>query len=138
MIKFGESLVSWKSMKQDTISRSSTEAIYRSMASTIDEVTWIPSLFTKLGVPIQLPIALMSDSKSSIQLAANLIFYEKTKHIKIDCHFIRDKIKFGIIEDKHVHTLHQVVGLLTKGLSQPQHLHLLGKLSDLNTFHPVS
>lgn len=76
VIQLGGSLVSWKSKKQHTISRSSAEAEYRSMASAVAELTWLEGLFTDLGVPIHKPITVLSDSKSAIQLAANPIFHE--------------------------------------------------------------
>ena len=85
VIKFGESLVSWKSKKQQTVSRSSAEAEYRSMTSAVSEITWLLGLFKELGVNVQLPITIFSDSKSAIQLVANLVLHERTKHIEIDC-----------------------------------------------------
>ena len=136
IVKFGDSLVSWKSKKQQTVSRSSAEAEYRSMASAVAEVTWLIGLFNELNVSIQMPITVWSDSKSAIQLAANPVFHERTKHIEIDCHFIRDKVKTGLIQTEYVHTHQQIADLLTKGLSQAQHLHLLGKLGVLNILHP--
>lgn len=136
VIKFGESLISWKSKKKNTVSRSSAEAEYRSMASAVAEVTWLLGLFKELGVISQVPIPILSDSKSAMQIAANPIFHERTKHIEIDCHFIRDKIKSGMIHIVYVPNQHQVADLLTKGLGNSQHLHLLGKLGVLNILHP--
>lgn len=89
VIKFGNSLIFWKSKKQHTVSRSSAEAKYRSMASPVVEIVWLTRLFHVLGITLQKPVPLYSDSKVAMQIAANPIFHERTKHIEIDCHFIR-------------------------------------------------
>ena len=86
-MNIGDTLISWKSKKHSTVSRSSSEAEYRSLVSTVAEVVWLISLFKELGLSIQLPVDISCDSKSAIQIAANLVFHEHTKHI--DCHFIR-------------------------------------------------
>ena len=64
----------------------------------IAEVTWLVGLFNDLDVPLTQPIKVISDSRLAIQLDANLVFHERTKHIEIDCHFIRDKIKYGLVQ----------------------------------------
>lgn len=74
------------------------------MASAVADVTWLLGLFKELEVPLKLPVSILSDSKSAIQIAANPIFHERTKHIEIDCHFIRDKIKAGVIHTTYVPT----------------------------------
>ncbi|XP_075092389.1 uncharacterized protein LOC142172624 [Nicotiana tabacum] len=84
LVKFGNALISRKSKKQSTISRSSTEAEFRSMASCAAEVTWLTSLYSELGVKIELSITLICDSKTAIQIAVNPLFHERTKHIDID------------------------------------------------------
>ena len=137
VIKFGESLVSWKSKKQQTVSRSSAEAEYRIMASAVSEITWLLGLF-KVGVDVQLHITIFSDSKSAIQLADNPVLHERTKHIEIDCHFIRDKIKAGEVDTAYIHTQQQLADILTKGLPRAQHEHLISKLGVLNVFAPTS
>nr|XP_016513771.1 PREDICTED: uncharacterized mitochondrial protein AtMg00810-like [Nicotiana tabacum] len=93
VIKPGDSLLSWKSKKQQTISRSSTEAEYRSLAAVAAEVTWIVGLLQELNVALNQPVYLYCDSKATLQIASNPIFHERTKHIEIDCHFVREKIK---------------------------------------------
>ncbi|XP_019263121.1 PREDICTED: uncharacterized protein LOC109240895 isoform X2 [Nicotiana attenuata] len=135
---FGNALISWKSKKQDTVARSSAEAEFRSMASTAAEIVWLIGLLGELDVKLQLPVALFCDSKAAIQIAANRIFHERMKHIDIDCHFIREKIKAGIIKTIHVNTKEQIADMLTKGLGRTQHQHLLCKLGVKNIFLPSS
>ncbi|XP_015078429.1 uncharacterized protein LOC107022289 [Solanum pennellii] len=81
LVKFGSSLVSWKSKKQQTVSRSSAEAEYKSMASVVAKVTWLLGLFQELGVKVTQPVTVMSDSKAALQIASNPIFHERTKQI---------------------------------------------------------
>ncbi|XP_015165132.1 uncharacterized mitochondrial protein AtMg00810-like [Solanum tuberosum] len=107
LVKFDDSLISWKAKKQPTISRSSAEAEYRSIASTVAEIVWVVGLFTELGITLTLPVFVHCDSKSAIQIAANPVFHERTKHIDIDCHFIHEKILQGLIETVYLSTTEQ-------------------------------
>ncbi|XP_070029686.1 secreted RxLR effector protein 161-like [Nicotiana sylvestris] len=66
IIKLGDSIISWKSKKQHTVSRSSTEAEYRSMAVAVSEVIWITGLLRELNVPVTTPVKLFCDSKAAI------------------------------------------------------------------------
>lgn len=102
MVKFGASPISWKSKKQTTISRSSAEAEYRSLASTVAELVWLAGLFKEFAVDIQLPVSLYCDNKSAIQITANPVFHERTKHIDIDCHFIREKVLQGLVHIQYL------------------------------------
>lgn len=103
LIKFGSSPISWKSKKQSIISRSSVEAEYRSLASTVIELVWLIGLFNELNVPISLHVPLYY-GKSVIQIASNSVFHELTKHIDIDCHFIREKVLAGLLSFLHLCT----------------------------------
>lgn len=111
MVKYGESLISWKSKKQNTISRSSAEAEYRSLASTVAELTWLLGLFKELGVTLQLPVAMHCASKAAIQIAVNPVFHDRTKHIDINCHFIREKVLQGLVLPVYLSSVEQPAGL---------------------------
>ena len=67
------------------------------MASTVAEIVWTVGLFQELGVDISLLVSIHSDSTSALQIAINPVFHERTKHIDIDCHFIREKIQDGLL-----------------------------------------
>ena len=88
----GGNLVSWKSKKQSVVARSSAEAEYRAMASTTCELIWLKALVQDLGFKIEAPMKLFCDNKAAIYIASNPVFYERTKHIEMDCHFIREKV----------------------------------------------
>nr|XP_016447195.1 PREDICTED: uncharacterized mitochondrial protein AtMg00810-like [Nicotiana tabacum] len=138
LVKFGGALVSWKSKKQETVSRSLAEAEFRSMATCIAEITWLISLFRELGVEIQLPVQLRCYSKAVIQITANPIFHERTKHIDIDCHFVRERILYGIVQTNHVSIKEQLADILTKSLAKTQHDHFLHNLGVKNLYSTVS
>ena len=138
MVKIDRSLISWKAKKQTTVSRSSAEAEYRSLASTVSELVWLLGLLKEVGTKVQVPVQVYSDSKAAIQIAANPVYHERTKHIEIDCHFIIEKLQKGLIKVEYISTKEQPADVLTKGLSRLQHEHLLSKLGVLNIFAPPS
>ena len=69
--------------------RSSIEAEYRALIDTTSELLWLRWLLKDLGVSTSSTTTLYCDNQSAIQIAHNDVFHERTKHIKIDCHFIR-------------------------------------------------
>ncbi|GJY67229.1 ribonuclease H-like domain-containing protein [Tanacetum coccineum] len=86
------SFISWKSKKQNTLSKSSTEAEYRALASITSEVIWILKILKDLQIEKLLPVSLHCDTNSAIKIAANPVFHETTKHLETDLHFVRKKI----------------------------------------------
>ncbi|GJX06276.1 pyridoxal 5'-phosphate synthase-like subunit PDX1.2 [Tanacetum coccineum] len=127
-IFMGHSLVSWKTKKQATVSRSSTETEYRSMATTTCELLWLSYLLHDLKVPVKTPITLFCDNKSAQMIAANPCFHDRTKHMELDCHFTRDKIQDGFLQTAHIPSHLQLADLMTKALNIVQHSTLASKL----------
>lgn len=128
-------LVSWKSKKQNTLSKSSAEAEYRSMASATCEVMWVLKILKDLGVgECLLPVDLCCDNRSAIQIAANPVMHEKTKHFDIDVHLIREKVSSGLIKTVNVGSKDQTADILTKALGSVQHGVLVKKLGMINLY----
>ncbi|GJW03793.1 ribonuclease H-like domain-containing protein [Tanacetum coccineum] len=116
------------SKKQNTLSKSSTEAEYRALASVTSEVIWILKTLKDLKIENLLPINLHCNSNSAIKIAANLIFHERTKHLEIDLHFVREKILKGVVKIVKVDSVNQIANVFTKGLGTVQHKKNLEKL----------
>lgn len=119
----------WKSKKQVTISLSSPEAESRVVRQVISEIVWLEKLLTELCEYCPLPIQVFCDSQATVHIARNPVFHERTKHIEIDCHFVRDKLQQGLITLHHICTDSQMVGIFTKALTGVKHATLLNKLS---------
>ena len=88
----GGNLVTWRSRKQNIVSYSSDEAEYQAMAATTREMVWLHSFVQDLGITTPMTMPMHCDNQATIFITGNLAFHERTKHIEIDCHFIRDKV----------------------------------------------
>lgn len=84
------------------------------MASVACEITWVLQLFKDLKVEPSRPAMLFCDNKATLYIAANPIFHERTKHIEVDCHLVREKVLEGMIKTFHVSTNAQVADIFTK------------------------
>ena len=112
----GGNLVTWRSKKQNVVSKSSTEAEFRAISKEIDEVLWLRHLLRDIKILYKEPIQLLSDNLSAIYLAHDPLYHDRVKHMDIDRFCIQEKLDGGIIEIKHAGTEDQVADILTKGL----------------------
>ena len=98
-------------------SKSTTEAEYRALASTAVEITWITFILHDIGLPFSHPPTLFSDGISAFHLIFNPVFHARFKHIKIDYHFVHEKVAEGLLVAHFVPLKHQVANIFIKSLS---------------------
>jgi hypothetical protein len=133
----GGNLVTWKSKKQNVVARSSAEAEYRAMASTTSEIIWLRALLIDLGFASFQPINMFCDNQAAIHIASNPVFHERTKHIEVDCHFVREKVQGNIINMPYVRSSDQLADIFTKGLPSTRFHEILSKLGSIDIFAPT-
>ena len=128
LVFLGSSPISWSSKKQPTVSRSSTEAEYRALASTAAELAWLRTLFCELRVFLpHIPI-LWCDNVFAIALASNPVFHSRTKHIEVDYHYVRGCVLHRDLGVKFISGCDNFADIFTKPLLGPSFLLLRGKL----------
>nr|XP_018461383.1 PREDICTED: uncharacterized protein LOC108832394 [Raphanus sativus] len=132
----GNSLISWRSKKQQTVSHSSAESEYRAMEYGSREVIWLRNLLAELQSPHPGPVPFYCDSTAAIHIATNPVFHERTKHIELDCHQVRERVLLGFIKLLHVRTNNQVADIFTKALYSPQFYSLVGKMALKSIYLP--
>ncbi|GJY54101.1 putative RNA-directed DNA polymerase [Tanacetum coccineum] len=112
----GNNLLSWSSKRQPTLSRSSAEAEYRGVANAVAETCWLRNLLRELHTPLSSATLVYYDNVSAVYLSCNPVQHQRTKHIEIDIHFVRDLVTSGQVRVLHVPSRYQFADIFTKGL----------------------
>ncbi|KAL0641392.1 hypothetical protein Bca4012_102577 [Brassica carinata] len=110
----GGNLVTWKSKKQKVISCSSAEAEYRAMLKLTNELVWIKGILKHLEIEQSTPMTMHCDNQAAIHIASNSVFHERTKHIEVDCHKVRQMIILGVILPCYTRSEDQLADVFTK------------------------
>ncbi|MCO5576670.1 hypothetical protein L7F22_030485 [Adiantum nelumboides] len=116
MFSLRSAAITWSSKKQPIVALSSTKTEYRDAAVAACEVAWLELLLGDLGIQVQRLVVIHCDNLSSIQLAQNLVFHARTKHIEVHYHFIRERVLDGSIDLTFVRIDEQVAAIFTKAL----------------------
>ena len=133
----GGNLVTWRSKKQKVVARSSAEAEFRGMAHGVCEMLWIRNVLKELGFKLKQPMDLHCDNTSAIEIAHNPIQHDRTKHVEVDRHFIKENLDRKIIRFPFVYTEDQLADVLTKGVSRKVFDDSVGKLGMIDIYAPT-
>ncbi|KAJ9675673.1 hypothetical protein PVL29_024542 [Vitis rotundifolia] len=133
----GGNLVTWLSKKQNVVARSSAKAEFRVVAHGICEIMWIRRLLEELKMTSSSPMKLYCDNKAAISVVHNPVLHDRTKHVEVDKHFIKEKIDNGLVCMNFIPIEEQVTDVFTKGLHKRQFDFLVGKLAMEDIFKPA-
>lgn len=112
----GSGIVSWISKKQGTVALSSTEAEYISLCDACCQGVWIKRILGDCGYQIERPITIHCDNQSCLAIAKNPVLHNRTKHIDVKFHFIRDLVNDKKVQLEYCNTEDQIADAFTKCL----------------------
>jgi len=124
----GNGCVSWQTKKQPTTALSTTEAEYLSLSTASQEMLWLRQLLEELGYS-QKTTTIQQDNTGCIQLSENNKHHQRTKHIDIRHHFIKDLVLNDVLKLVFCNSENMVADLFTKSLPRTTFEKLCAKLN---------
>ena len=91
----------------------------------------------EVDIKTPVPTKLWCNNQATLYIASNLVFQEQTKHIEIDCYFVREKIQLDLISTEYVKTREQLGDIFTKALNRERVSYLCNKLGIINIYVPT-
>ncbi|KAJ9547656.1 hypothetical protein OSB04_020199 [Centaurea solstitialis] len=128
-VYLGDNLVSWSSKRQHVVSCSSAEAEYRGIANVVAEAAWLRNLLLDLSCPLSRATIVFCDNVSAMYLASNPVQNQRTKHVEIDLHFVRERVAIGHVRVLHVPSAYQYADIFIKGLPSSLFLYFRDSLN---------
>ena len=133
----GGNPISWKSKKQDVVARSNVEAEYRAMTLATCELIWLRHFLQELRYAKDEQTKLICHNQAALHIAFNSVFHERTKHIEVDCHFIREKIASGCLTTSFVNSSNQLADVFTKSLRGSRIKYICNNLGAFDQYAPA-
>ena len=127
-VYMNDNLISWNTKKQVTVALSTAEAELMAIVEAVKEVKWMSQLLTEMNVNVKMPISIYTDNQAAIKIAQHDIEHDRTKHIDIKYHFIRDEINNKQVAINWIRTERQVADVFTKTLSSPSFINHRNRL----------
>ncbi|RVW26227.1 Retrovirus-related Pol polyprotein from transposon RE2 [Vitis vinifera] len=127
----------WAGSPSDRRSTLSDEAEYQAMALATCELIWLRQLLQELRFRKDEQIKLVCDNQVALHIASNPVFHERTKHIEVDCYFIREKIASGCVATSYVNSNDQLADIFTKSLRGPRIKYICNKLGAYDIYAPT-
>jgi hypothetical protein len=115
-----DALVSWRSKLQTSVALSSTEAEYMACCFATREAVWLRRLLKEAGVDVQGPTILHEDNSGCVSLAGNWRADQRTKHIDVQYHYVREQVEAKTVQLKRVATNKMIADALTKPVPRPK------------------
>jgi hypothetical protein len=128
--------VSWASKKQNSVALSTTEAEYIDAGHYCAQLLWMRQTFRDYGYKLS-KVPLLCDNESAIRMADNSVEHNRTKHIDIWYHFLRDHQQKGDIKIAYVNTHNQLADIFTKPLDEKTFSKLRNELNILDSWNFV-
>lgn len=117
VVKYSGGAIFWMSKRQQCVSLSTTEAEYIAASEAAKELVWLKRLFEEIAPLAEIPILLV-DNASAVQLTKNPEYHQRTKHIDVRYHFVREKVLARELEVQHVPGEKNLADILTKPLAK--------------------